>query len=217
MLTPHTPEQNQPISPHVDHSESSTRRRSSPEARREQLLRHAICAFAEAGIERAVHADVAQKANVSTPTVFKYFPTRQALVDAVLERIEFTIKGLLENIPDEVAISSELITRNWSNALSQLCETQPDVMKVSLLWSVAFSSVRDRYIIFENLLLDMLKSRMGTQSADRSDARIMLASATLYIRMHFDGSSLDVRKRYVDRMADMFAAATVAPSLPSAP
>ncbi len=62
----------------------ATRRRLDPGARRMQLLEHAICAFADAGIERAAHADVAGRAQVSTPTVFKYFPTRDALVDAEL-------------------------------------------------------------------------------------------------------------------------------------
>lgn len=182
-------------------------RRLEPKARREQLLEHAISAFAKGGIERAVHADVAARANVSTPTVFKYFPTREALVKAVLDRVETTLTELIERIPDGSNISASDMTYIWAKALTFLCETKPDLMKVTLSWSVAFSSVRDRYIVFENRNLDMLVSRMDQPIDDRSDARILFASAILFIRMHFDNSSEDVRRRYVDRMAQIFATA----------
>ncbi len=183
------------------------RRRLDPDARREQLLEHAFSAFAEAGIERAVHADVALRAGVSTPTVFKYFPTRDALVNAVLDRVQTTLIDLIECVPDNSNIEPAEITRLWALALNYLCETQPNLMKVGLCWSVAFSPIRDRYQSFENLMLDMLKSRMKDAVTDRSDARILVASATLYIRMHFDGSSKDARNRYIERMSEILAAA----------
>ena len=190
-----------------DRSPDAPRRRLNPSARREQLLQHALGAFAEAGIERAVHADVANRAGVSTPTVFKYFPTREALVEAVLDRVEVTYIELIEHVPDGAQVGAADMTRLWATTLNALCETQPDLMKVGLSWCVAFSSVRTRYLSFEDRMLDMLKSRMKDSVTDRSDARILIAIATLYIRMHFDGSSEDVRRRYVERMAEIFAAA----------
>lgn len=183
------------------------RRRLDPDARKAQLLRHAISAFAEAGIERAVHADVAQRAGVSTPTVFKYFPTREALVDAVLGQVETTIFNLIKQVPNPTTLRPEDLMHEWALKLSALCETDPDIMKVLLSWSVAFSSIRGRYQAFENQKLAMMTSRMINPGPDRSDARILLGSALLYIRLHFDGSPEDVRFRYAGRMSQLVAAA----------
>jgi len=183
------------------------RTRLSPDARRAQLMEHALAAFAASGIERAVHADVAERAGVSTPTVFKYFPTRESLVDAVLSEIEFQMSSLIETVPEGVDIAMADLARGLALTLSQMCETRPDLMKVNLAWSVAFSPVRERYQAFENELLDRLRLRLRGQSSDRSDARILIGAALLFIRMHFDGSTADVRSRYVDRMAEILDAA----------
>jgi len=187
--------------------EMTPRRRLHPGARRAQLLDHALTAFASAGIERAVHADVAQRAGVSTPTVFKYFPTREALVDAVLERVETTLAHMISVIPDGAGLSPAGLIRVLVKAVETLCETQPDLMKIALSWSVAFSSVRGRYQAFENHMLNLLKARLSTLEADRSDARILLGSAILFVRMHYDGSSPDIRQRYIERVTEVMEAA----------
>lgn len=183
------------------------RSRLSPEARYNQLLDHAVKAFAASGIERAVHADVAALANVSTPTVFKYFPNREALVGAVLDRIETTITELINRIPEDSKLTVRDMMDRLAQALSILCETQPDLMKVGLAWSVAFSSVRERYVTFQERKLDMLSARLSSTAQERSDARILLGVALLYIRMHFDGSSGDVRQRYVQRLTELWESA----------
>jgi len=195
----------------VETSKSTTRRRLDPDARRAQLLEHAISAFAEAGIERAVHADVAKRAEVSTPTVFKYFPTREALVDAVLSEVEAVFDELPKRLPPNTTLTPAEMTHILSRVLSEHCMSQPDLMKVALAWSVAFSSVRERYLAFEDRRLDTLQSIMkGPESSsdgvDRSDARILFAGGILYIRMHFDETTKDARRRYVIRMAEIMDA-----------
>jgi len=187
---------------------ATPRKRLNPETRHLQLLDFAVQAFASAGIERAVHADVAALAGVSTPTVFKYFPTRDALVDEVLERVETTITALINQIPAESELSVAEMLRLFAAALDQLCDTRPDLMKVALAWSVAFSSVRNRYIAFQEKQLDMLQVRLGQSEHGRSDARILMGVALLYTRMNFDGTSEDVRRRYVDRLTELWASAS---------
>ena len=61
------------------------RRRLPPEERRAQLLEIAIDVFAERGLGAARHAEIAERAGVAVSTVFAYFETREALVDAVLD------------------------------------------------------------------------------------------------------------------------------------
>lgn len=188
-------------------SDKPVRTRLNPEARKTQLLDHAVSAFATSGIERAVHADVAARAGVSTPTVFKYYPTRDALVDAVLDRIEIRTMDLFSKIPENSDLSAFDMTQSLATAVEHLCQTEPDLMKVCLAWSVAFSSVRERYLTYQDMLLDRLRARMSHAKADRSDARIMLGAALLFIRMQFDGTSKDVRQRYVNRMAEIWQSA----------
>src|SRR5258708_34398162 len=70
---------------------SSTKRaraqRLDPAERRPQLLQCAIRVFARRGLGGAHHAEIAREARVSVPTVFFYFPTREALVMAVLDEV----------------------------------------------------------------------------------------------------------------------------------
>ena len=54
------------------------------EARRRQLLAVAAELLTEGGEERVQITDVAERAGVSRPLVYRLFPTRQALVRAVL-------------------------------------------------------------------------------------------------------------------------------------
>jgi TetR/AcrR family hemagglutinin/protease transcriptional regulator len=63
------------------------RRRLPPEERRAQLLEIAIDVFADRGLGAARHAEIAERAGVAVSTVFAYFETREALVDAVLDEV----------------------------------------------------------------------------------------------------------------------------------
>lgn len=185
----------------------ATRRRLEPSERRAQLLEHAISAFAEAGIERAVHADVAVRANVSTPTVFKYFPTREALVDAVLSEVEDSLTVLETYLPSDVTLSSPELVRAVAGALSQLCRERPDLMKVSLIWSVAFSDVRARYLSFGDRILKILSSLLDPQKTNESDRLIIFAGMKLFIRMHFDDTPESMRRDLINRMCEIFKSA----------
>ena len=187
--------------------EPTTRRRLEPSERRAQLLEHAISAFAEAGIERAVHADVSARANVSTPTVFKYFPTREALVDAVLSEVEESLIVLETYLPSGVTLSSPELVRALAGALSQLCTERPDLMKVSLIWSVAFSNVRARYLSFGARVLEILSSLLNPEKTNESDRLIIFAGVKLFIRMHFDDTPEETRRDLINRMCEIFEAA----------
>lgn len=182
--------------------DSLTRRRLDPNLRRAQLLEHAISAFADAGIERAAHADVAGRAKVSTPTVFKYFPSREVLVDAVLTEVEQTYEGLKGQIIVHATTTPQLI-RTLAATLSDLCVQRPDLMKVSLTWSVAFSPIRARYLSFENRLLNLMPSHYNDIVLSESDKRIIYAAANSIIRMHFDETPPDSRQDFIDRVCEL--------------
>lgn len=164
-----------------------------------------MAAFAVAGIERAVHADVALRANVSTPTVFKYFPTREALVDAVLGEIEHSLESLQSLLEPGRIFSPAELTRSMAGVLSRLCANRPDMMKVLLAWSVSFSPVRIRFLSLENRLHKMVASLLDADLSDESDPLILFATAKLFIWMHFNESSPEARNDYIDRMCKILA------------
>ncbi len=62
-----------------------TRRRLPPDERRRQLLDAAARLLTRHGVERLQITEVAARAKVSRPLVYRLFPTRQALVRALLE------------------------------------------------------------------------------------------------------------------------------------
>lgn len=187
----------------------STPKRLDPAARKAQLLVHAMAAFADQGIERAVHADVALRANVSTPTVFKYYPTREALVDAVLGEIEAVFSNLSGLKHSALKLNPKELTLLFSELLSTLCVNRPNLMKVGLMWSVSFSPIRERYKKFEDGKLDDLENHLSIVPLSRSDARIFLSSMNLFARMHFDGTSGEARMRYINRLSKMLETSNI--------
>src|SRR5215467_12379341 len=80
----------------------SARRRRAPaldkNERRTLLLRCALRVFARRGIGAARHAEIAREAKVSVPTVFFYFPTREALVREVLNEVARFFEAMTERI-----------------------------------------------------------------------------------------------------------------------
>ena len=63
---------------------SRGRARVPPDARKRQLLTEAAQLLTEYGVERVQITEVAERAGVSRPLVYRLFPTRQALVRAIL-------------------------------------------------------------------------------------------------------------------------------------
>jgi TetR/AcrR family hemagglutinin/protease transcriptional regulator len=116
--------------------------RLPPAERRAQLVASALGVFARLGLGAARHADVAAAARVSLPAVFHYFPTREALVAAVLDEIE---RFYLHQMAAAVAATRDGSPRDTllahGRAFARSVDTHPDHARVWLDWSTA---VRDQ-------------------------------------------------------------------------
>ncbi len=62
-------------------------RRREPEDRREQLLRAALAALSETGIEAFTFAEVARRADVSPALIVHYFGDRDTLIEATFRQL----------------------------------------------------------------------------------------------------------------------------------
>jgi AcrR family transcriptional regulator len=82
----------------------SRRRRLPPDERRRDLLRVAGDLLSESGVDGLHFAEVAAAAGVTRPLVYRFFPTRRALILAVLEDYAAELterfgRGAMRSIP----------------------------------------------------------------------------------------------------------------------
>jgi TetR/AcrR family hemagglutinin/protease transcriptional regulator len=127
--------------------------RLPPAERRAQLVASALAAFARRGLGATRHADVAAAAAVSLPAVFHYFPTRDALVGAVLAEVERFYLGMMAGAGPGMEATARATLLAHGRAFACSVDTHADYAKVWLDWSTA---VRDqlwrRYVTFSRLI-----------------------------------------------------------------
>jgi len=171
------------------------RRRLQPEERRRLLLTYAVEVFARRGIGRGGHTEIAEMGGVSVATVFNYFKTREALVEAVLDDVENYLISLAEEVYATEDNPIQAIRTHIKGFLNA-CEENPSYIKVWLEWS---ASVRDEtwpsYLAFQNRLLEMIakqvdkgvkKGLLEPGLAPKERARWALGNAQMLVSMVFD-------------------------------
>lgn len=71
---------------HSAESSPALRRRLAPEDRQQQILQAAIAFFARHGFEASTR-DLASEIGITQPLLYRYFPTKEALIDSVYEEV----------------------------------------------------------------------------------------------------------------------------------
>jgi TetR/AcrR family hemagglutinin/protease transcriptional regulator len=189
-----------------------TRTRRSRASREAQLLGCAILAFADQGISRATHANVAQKAQVSVPTVFAYFPTREALVDAVLKQVDQYFVSLVM----AGAASTTSSARDRLISMILRCvdsqKTHLEYICVLLDWSTSLRDpVWQRYLAFfdriiaafDSVLQDGKRDGSVSKNLDTNEAaRIIVGETHMISMMLFAGFSRDRLSSFVGHYVD---------------
>jgi AcrR family transcriptional regulator len=100
-------------------------RRLSREDRYAQLLDVAVELIIDRGLSRFNLEDVANRAGVSTPLIYKYFPKREDLLKAVLEREYLFLRGSgLQSLPADRSFRS-VIRSAISRSFRYLYERGP--------------------------------------------------------------------------------------------
>lgn len=124
------------------------RTRLAPADRRAQLLGCAIAAFAERGLSRAAHADVARRAGVAVSSVFHYFPTRETLVGAVLDEVE---RHFLRMSDDALGGNADPVAGMALHAkmFADEVKSDSDYVKLWIDWSASIrEDIWPRYLKF---------------------------------------------------------------------
>ena len=148
--------------------------------------------FARRGIGAAHHAEVAREAKVSVPTVFFYFPTREALVSAGLEEVGRFFTEMAETIHGKRQPAPEIILEH-TRAFAEAVETHPDHTRVLLEWSTALrDEVWPLYLQFQEKIIAMIartirrwrmESGSGRDPDAEDDARVIAATGYVLVQM----------------------------------
>jgi len=192
---------------------SKTRRkrapRLSPDEREKQLLQLGVKAFAEKGIGNAKHADIAKAAGISVPTVFDYFPSKDALVNGILEEVAREFRGIYDAI-DEYGDGQEALLIS-GRLLSLLVAEKPEYARVWLMWGAIYSEeIRTGYQALEKIFLrkatTLLKKTLKKEVDENiliDRARLMVGAGTMLTKLALDEPSPERVEQYVLHVADV--------------
>lgn len=187
------------------------RKRMNPDDRRAQLLAHGVRVFAQLGIGRASHAEVARAAGVSVATVFNYFPSRENLVDQMLSQVAEFLSDMTEMAELSTLAAPEALYKLMMT-FADAARTEPDIIRVWLEWS---TSIRDdtwpKYLEFQERIIGRLRQliingqRAGTVGADvdpEDAARMTVGDAHMVALMQFANQASSDMDRFLRHMIE---------------
>ncbi|MBX3024546.1 TetR/AcrR family transcriptional regulator [bacterium] len=168
--------------------------RLPPADRHQQLLDAAIRAFAQRGLSRTGHADVAKLAQVSAATVFSYFRTRARLVESVLTAVAHYYEAMADRFHQPQRDAARALLEH-AVAFATSVESDPDHARVVLEWSTAIRD--DSWPLFlrfqEGVLRRCIETIRRGQAEGSIDSEIdaetgalmIIGSSWMVIQMRF--------------------------------
>ena len=166
-------------------------RRLDPTARSEQILEEAARFFAERGFEAQV-GDLAARLDVSEGLIFRYFRTKQALIDAVYERV--FIRRWSEDWLAELANRSVPVRRRIEEFYLSYLDAVDDPLWIRIAMHAALAgermpvayAARDRVervlkVILEELRAAAVLSRDPEEESLQWEMVLHLYSSVLYL------------------------------------
>jgi TetR/AcrR family hemagglutinin/protease transcriptional regulator len=160
--------------------------------RRALLLRSALRVFARRGLSGARHTEIAREAGVSVPTVFFYFPTRDALVRGVLDEVARFYEDMARRIHASDRPAPDVIIDHM-RAFADSVTTHADYACVLLEWSTAIRSeawplyLRFQEKILANTAATIRRWRIDSASPhvddSADDARVLAATGYVLAQM----------------------------------
>lgn len=195
------------------------RTRKSREVRRIELLSCAVEAFSEKGLGRAGHNDIAILAEVSVPTVFDYFPTRTALIRAVLEHVVGFWGGISVHPHEKLEADPHIALYRICRRCTEAVITHEAYVKIWLDWGTAIhKEFWDDYLAFNERVVSAFEARIDQGKRDgyirpsidsNTAARIIVGQAQMIMTLMlsgFDRDKLDAFIRhYVNAALDFEA------------
>lgn len=196
------------------------RTRLAPEERKAQLLETALEVFARRGFGRAGHSEIAQASGVAVSTVFLYFPTRKALVAAVLDEVGRFYLELARKIHQQQGPVAEIFAEH-RRQFHETIETHPHRARIALDWSTAArEDVWPLYLQFIDTLVENHVStiRRGQMSGEvpanvdpETSALMLIGTAQMTAQLRLAGTE----REKLDRMSALMIDAALGKVAPT--
>jgi AcrR family transcriptional regulator len=148
------------------------RHTAAPPARREEVLETALELIAEHGVAGASLRRLAKQLGMSQPSLYHYFPSKDALITALLDYSTARMLRAGSNVvpPKDVEDAARFVR----DAVLSLYETESHPRFVRFLFSVAVASRKHRPLVerlFEERLrpsFDVLAGALSSTEAERA-------------------------------------------------
>ena len=150
-----------------------------------------------------MHADVAKVAGCAVSTVFLYFPTRDDLVDGVLDEVEGFYRELAAQVHASAAPAPEVLLEHGRRFRASI-DSHPDHALILLNWGASVKSrVWPRYLAFVDGMVQSHRAtiergmREGSVAADvdaEAAARLIIGHAHMSAQLKlskFDSAQSD--------------------------
>lgn len=149
--------------------------------RRTELLDAAAACFAERGFAQTRTADVSARAGMSSGNLFHYFPTKQALLLALLDREAREVSAV------PVPTTAHRARETLADLLREICRLADDPVHRGLAMEVAAVALRDQEVAERYRRNDeVLRSTLGSL-AQAGGSRVPAPQAATWLAALTDG------------------------------
>lgn len=170
-------------------------RRMAPEARRAAIVDAAVTLIVETGNSGVSLEQVAEAAGISKPLIYKYFPRRDVLLEAILAR-EFKALGGsgLDSIPSDLPVE-QVIRRTVARALRyyhdrgpilRLLATEPALTQPTRAGNRTSRSQTTRYFV------KTLRAHYGVPEDVAQVAVTMVVNAPIHSMTYLKHQQIDI-------------------------
>ena len=167
----------------------------SPEARRQSIVDAAVALVQETGHSGFNLEKVADKAGISKPLIYKYFPRREELLKEILDQEFEALSGRgLDSIPEDIPIE-RIIRGTVKQALHyydehgpvlRLLSADPDVAMVAQSRNHASRASTTDYFV------ERLRKRFGVPRDVALIAVVMVVNAPIHSMAYLRGQQIDI-------------------------
>lgn len=165
--------------------------------------------FGRRGIGEGRHAEIAEEAGVAVSTVFVYFPSREALVDAVLDQVALSLVAMARTVHQDDS-PAPVALRAHIGAFLDFVAENPDLARVWMDWSTSYrDDIWPRYEKLQERIVTVIAATIGrgqkagileaTRPAEEL-ARLMVASAHMLAQLTVVGRDPSEVSGFVDTL-----------------
>ena len=153
---------------------------AGPEGIEERILAAAASCVRDYGIDRVTLAEIARRARLSRPTIYRRWPDTQSILAALLTR---RVTGVLQDIPREGTDRAAIVQR----VVAVAERLRDDDLMAAVLHSapeMAMVYIAERLGTSQQILIDALAADLEVAQADgsvRSGDPVQLAAMVLLI------------------------------------